>query len=141
MGNNKLNCNIKDTKMKEEVGKKAAGGLKYVPKSGADFKISSNFDLNFQTDKGIDPEIILSRNKFDALKDLDDEQHQNVLGAVPINSNSSFPLGVLQDLDKEDNMEALYAEFGLDKSAYESYMNQEEVTDGISGLDTNMESV
>ncbi|CAI9287059.1 unnamed protein product [Lactuca saligna] len=98
---------------KEEVGNKIVFTQSYVPKSGGYFKVSSNFD------------------KF----------HQNVKDAAPINLNVSNSFGVFQDYCNEESEEALYEEFGLDKFAYKNFMNQVEATDGITGLDTNMDPV
>ncbi|CAI9282516.1 unnamed protein product [Lactuca saligna] len=98
---------------KEDAGNKIVFTQSYVPKSGRDFKVSSNFD------------------KF----------HQNVKGVAPINLNVSNSFGVLQDSCNEESEEALYEEFGLDKFSYKNFMNQVEATDGTTGLDTNMDPV
>ncbi|CAI9278120.1 unnamed protein product [Lactuca saligna] len=63
----------KDPNLIPENRKNLGSGLKYVPKSRDDFKISSNFDKSPKVEKYQDPAIILSSNKFEVLKGLEDD--------------------------------------------------------------------
>ncbi|CAI9274222.1 unnamed protein product [Lactuca saligna] len=92
----------KDPNTNIEGGKNIGSGLKYVPKSGADFKISSNFDKILNVEKHQDPAIILSSNKFDVLKDLEDD---NQMGF----SRRSIQGIDLDYLDTIDQMEVIGA--------------------------------
>lgn len=103
----------KENLNKGELGNKTELNQVYVPKLGGYVKVSANID----------------------------KHHHNVKGADPVNLNISNSFGILQDFGNEEDVETLYEEFGLDNSPYENYMNQEEVTGGIMGLDTNMETV
>nr|KAJ0209365.1 hypothetical protein LSAT_V11C400156980 [Lactuca sativa] len=106
------NHSFQEPKKKIEVGKKNDSGLKYIPKSGADFKISSNFDKNLQAEKCQDLVNIFSNNKFDVLKDLEDE------------NQVVYPKRGIQEVDLD----------------YLDTVDQMEVIGGIPLDDTNMES-
>ncbi|CAI9274216.1 unnamed protein product [Lactuca saligna] len=94
-----------------EKRKDSGSGLKYVPKSGEDSKISSNFDKIQNDEKFKDPAIILSSNKFDVLKDLEDD------------NQVEFSRRSIQGIDLD----------------YLDYVDQMEVIGGIPSDDTNME--
>ncbi|CAI9299947.1 unnamed protein product [Lactuca saligna] len=89
-----------DSKQKEDMGKKVDIGQKYVPRSGPDIKISSNFDKKTHYDKDLGPVKIFSNNKFDVLKNLE-EENQFVF------SNRGVAEVNLDYLDTVDQMEVI----------------------------------
>lgn len=111
LGNNVVSRGNQEVNKKDVSGKKDSNRQSYVPKSGADLKISSNFDRNFHTERNRDSVNLISNNKFDVLNDLEDE-NQFVF------KNGGIPE---VDLDYLDNMD------------------QMEVIGGIPLVDTNME--
>nr|KAJ0212983.1 hypothetical protein LSAT_V11C400228560 [Lactuca sativa] len=110
-GNLHVKRAVPELKQEEVLGKKLVSGQKYMPKSGQDIKISSNFDKKVHFEKFCEPVIPFSNNKFDVLNDLEDE-NQFVF------KNGGIPE---VDLDYLDNMD------------------QMEVIGGIPLVDTNME--
>ncbi|CAI9281276.1 unnamed protein product [Lactuca saligna] len=73
VGNNSMSRPDQEAK-KSEAGVNFNGSRQgYIPKSGAAFKISSNFDLVNHSMMGHDAENFLSTNKFETLKNLEDE--------------------------------------------------------------------
>ncbi|CAH1445973.1 unnamed protein product [Lactuca virosa] len=67
------------TNSKADIRHKAQNNYVYVPKSGMDLKVSSNFDKIHQNEKGADPVIPFSNNQFDALNDLEDDDRFSYL--------------------------------------------------------------
>lgn len=67
------------TNSKADIRNKAQNNSVYVPKSGMDLKVSSNFDKIHQNEKGADPVIPFSNNQFDALNDLEDDDQFSYL--------------------------------------------------------------
>lgn len=103
----------KEEVVKAEVrGKMNVAGQKYIPNSGQEFKVSSNFDSKPQSLMGLDSRNLLSKNKFDALNDLEDEN----------------PF--------------IFSKKGVDEAdlAYLDFVDQMEVIGGIPLSDTNMET-
>nr|KAJ0222221.1 hypothetical protein LSAT_V11C200063020 [Lactuca sativa] len=64
---------VGEASQQEELRKKVVSGQRYIPKLGPDIKISSNFELNPRSVKEIDVGNIFSKNKFDILENLEDE--------------------------------------------------------------------
>lgn len=90
---------------------RAGGDHKYIPNSGGGIKISSNFDRIQQNVKDGNSVNLFSSNKFDVLKDVEDE------------NQFDFSKGVAEaDLDYLDTVD------------------QMEVLGGIPEDDTNMEA-
>lgn len=95
-----LNCSNQEASQQEELRKKAVKGQKYIPKSGPDIKISSNFELNPRSVKEIDAGNIFSKNKFDILENLEDE-NQFIFAKGGVNEDD------LAYLDSVDHMEVI----------------------------------
>ncbi|KAL7591715.1 hypothetical protein Lser_V15G35619 [Lactuca serriola] len=105
------NYNIQENKKEEEAMIRAGGDHKYIPNSGGGIKISSNFDRIQQNVKDGNSVNLFSSNKFDVLKDVEDE------------NQFDFSKGVAEaDLDYLDTVD------------------QMEVLGGIPEDDTNMEA-
>ncbi|CAI9274208.1 unnamed protein product [Lactuca saligna] len=103
----------KEEDVKSEVrGKINVAGQKYVPKSGLDFKISSNFDSKPQPLMTNGPKNLSTNNKFEVLNDLEEE--------TPF----------------------VFSKKGVDEAdlAYLDSVDQMEVIRGIPLIDTNMET-
>lgn len=112
MGNNSLRRSGQDA-VNSEAGMNFDGSRQgYIPKSGADFKVSSNFDMINHSVKSYNAEKFLSINKFETLKDLEDE------------NNFVFSKGGVD-------------EAGL---AYLDSVNQMDVIGGVPVFDTKMEA-
>lgn len=110
-GNLPVNRVVPELKQEKVLGKKLVSGQKYIPKSGPDIKISSNFDKKVHSEKFREPVIPFSNNKFDVLNYLEDEnQFVFKKGGIPE-----------VDLDYLDNVD------------------QMEFIGGIPLVDTNME--
>ncbi|KAL7586020.1 hypothetical protein Lser_V15G46368 [Lactuca serriola] len=100
-----------------EKRKDAGSGLKYVPNSGEDSKISSNFDKIQNVENFKDPAIILSSNKFDVLKDLEDDNQVEF-------SRRSIQGIDLDYLDSVDQMEVIGG-IPLDDTNMEGFSNDD----------------
>ncbi|CAI9261238.1 unnamed protein product [Lactuca saligna] len=99
--------------MKDVSGKKDFNRSSYVPNSGADFKISSNFDKIFHYEKNRELVNLFSNNKFYVLKDLENE------------NQFIFSKGGVVEVDLD----------------YLDTVDQMEVISSIPGLDTNMGNI
>ncbi|CAH1428817.1 unnamed protein product [Lactuca virosa] len=97
---------------KEGTNNREVNMHSYIPKSGMDFKISSNFDKNYQ----------------------------NVKGAAPVKSFFNNQFAVLNDLGDENQF--VYLKKGIDEAdlAYLDTVDQMEVLGGVPVIDTNMEA-
>ncbi|KAL7586017.1 hypothetical protein Lser_V15G46367 [Lactuca serriola] len=102
---------LKDPILAPVIRKNIDNGLKYVPKSRVDFKISSNFDKIPKVEKFQDPAIILSSNKYEVLNGLEDDNQLD------------YSRKCMQDIDLD----------------YLDNVDQMEVIGGIPSDDTNME--
>ncbi|CAI9288727.1 unnamed protein product [Lactuca saligna] len=102
LGNLQVSAAHKDPNLFSEKRKNFGSGLKYVPKSRDDFKISSNFDKSPKVEKIQDPAIILSNNKFEVLKDLEVDNQMDY-------SRKSIQDIDLDYLDNVDQMEVIGA--------------------------------
>ncbi|CAI9301567.1 unnamed protein product [Lactuca saligna] len=67
------------TNSKADIRNKAQNNSVYVPKSGMNLKVSSNFDKIHPNEKGADLVIPFSNNQFDALNVLEDDDQLSYL--------------------------------------------------------------
>nr|KAJ0226858.1 hypothetical protein LSAT_V11C100000010 [Lactuca sativa] len=89
-----------EQKQKEAMEKKNFSGQNYVPKSGPDIKINSNFDRKVNFGNFHEPVIPVSNNKFDVLINVE-EENQFVVNKCGI------PEIDLDYLDNVDQMEVI----------------------------------
>lgn len=95
---NSFNRTIQGTKQKEEIEVKVDIGQKYIPKSGPDLKISSNFDVNSRSLKDFDSDKIVSKNKFDVLEDME-EENPFVFSKEGVNEDDLAYLNIVDQMD------------------------------------------
>lgn len=95
-----MSNSFQDKNKNLNMGKKEVSGQKYIPNSGAEFKISSNFDKKPQFVTNQDSVNLFSSNKFDALKDLIDDNPF-------VYSNNGVHEVDLDYLDTVDQMEVI----------------------------------
>ncbi|CAI9288725.1 unnamed protein product [Lactuca saligna] len=78
VGDISVEKNKQKSNLKVELGKKEGNVQKYIPKSGPDIKISSNFDKENSNIRKVDTMEFVSKNKFDVLMELKEENQYGI---------------------------------------------------------------